>query len=354
MTRLAIALWLIGPLPSRAASISASERILEIGRDPLFKVAYPQQTDWVQTGPSVEPVNRYLDSDIQSLSWRNALARLRGGYYGVAMVPAIKASTPTDVRRSRAFARQLLTVAGSHPFVARIPSAITGLGRLRYFVRDISDYPHIGATDAALFPESTLYAKREVLRERLGQPAHSGRGGIVTYLPMPFQIERYRQWMRTEPEKTIDVFFAGKLHSRHRLIARQAAEQLARRGFRVDIPAERLTYIEYLERLSRSWLVLSPKGHGEHCYRHYEALLMGSVPVINFPDLSIHYSLEDRKTAIFYRSSVEDLLATSETALADPALLRSIAAAGRSLVENEHDISQICKDLLDRLFNEEA
>lgn len=45
-------------------------------------------------------------------------------------------------------------------------------------------------------------------------------------------------------------------------------------------PEKRVSYEQYLTDLSESCFVLSPRGHGLDCYRHWESLLMGAIPII--------------------------------------------------------------------------
>jgi len=45
--------------------------------------------------------------------------------------------------------------------------------------------------------------------------------------------------------------------------------------------AERKSFKEYLKDLSRSKFVLSPKGNGTDCFRTWESLLVGSIPIVS-------------------------------------------------------------------------
>lgn len=44
--------------------------------------------------------------------------------------------------------------------------------------------------------------------------------------------------------------------------------------------AKRLPFLEYMEDMSHYKFTLSPPGYGPDCYRHWEAMLMGSIPII--------------------------------------------------------------------------
>lgn len=57
------------------------------------------------------------------------------------------------------------------------------------------------------------------------------------------------------------------------------------------MPAQRRTHAQYLEDMHHCRFVISPRGNGIDCHRHWEALLMGSIPVMKRS--SIDYLFED-------------------------------------------------------------
>ena len=48
-----------------------------------------------------------------------------------------------------------------------------------------------------------------------------------------------------------------------------------------------MTFDEYLEAMRRAVYVASPAGMGQDCYRHYEALLCGAVPLLEYSPLAV-------------------------------------------------------------------
>ena len=69
----------------------------------------------------------------------------------------------------------------------------------------------------------------------------------------------------------------------------------------VDIADRRLSQTEYWKRMSQAWLTWSPEGLGWDCFRHYEAPLAGSIPVINSPTIVRYVPLIDGVHAFYYQ-----------------------------------------------------
>ncbi len=163
---------------------------------------------------------------------------------------------------------------------------------------------------------------------------------------MPLDVDVYDRVERLQ--KVTDVFYAANLNNELRRDAKEVLDGLGRDGVRVDMPDERLPFDTYLKRMAQAHLVVSPRGNGEHCYRHYEALLVGSVPLINRPLRPIHYELEHAKSCLFYEPTPQGLRHEVLAALSDTDALAEIADRGESLVRTTHSKPAICQALLAR------
>ena len=75
---------------------------------------------------------------------------------------------------------------------------------------------------------------------------------------------------------------------------------MRREGIDVDI-GERMPIEQYMERCAKARLVWSPEGYGKECFRHYEAALCGSVPVISRAPRILHRPLQDCVDPVFLR-----------------------------------------------------
>lgn len=131
-------------------------------------------------------------------------------------------------------------------------------------------------------------------------------------------------------EKTADVFFAGGVgYSWVRPDGiRQLRELAAEEGVIIDIPEKPLPHPEYLERMSRAWLVFSPEGAEWDCTRHHESLLVGTVPVINQPNTRRYKPYRDGEQALYYNIEENGLKEVIREALADKERLRAIVRSG--------------------------
>lgn len=129
-------------------------------------------------------------------------------------------------------------------------------------------------------------------------------------------------------EKDIDVFFGARQNSGPRERVFPELRALARDGYRVHIQKERCQLPEYFDLLARSYLVLSPEGHGYQCFRHYEAMLAGSVPLINEATSPPLNGLLGGFNCLFYPDVDGGLAQTASAALSDRAALQ---ARGREL-----------------------
>ena len=321
-------------------------RILELARDPLFASIHPAGSDWVPTGRPLEPAGRATGHvDVPRTSWWTALRRAVSGRYDLVVLPAVRLRVPGDRRnRVKASLRRLLIHLSTSDVAAAALERLLRLRSTPHVVRDVGDFPEIEEASTGLFPRARLYLKREVLERDLGTTV--GRAAEVVYTPMPFDLDAYPP--ASGPKRT-DVFFAARLNSEHRRRARRVLDGLSEKGIVIDCPEERLAFDVYLQRMAAARLVVSPRGQGEHCYRHYEALLMGAVPVINRPDKPVHYALEHGVTALFHDAGDDALRATIIEALEDHDELERIARAGAELVRTTHAKQVICSDVLARL-----
>jgi Glycosyl transferases group 1 len=138
-------------------------------------------------------------------------------------------------------------------------------------------------------------------------------------------------------DKQYDLFFAGAVeHSTVRKAGLPWLERLRQEGYAVYISTQRLGQQQFDELLAASWLCWSPEGSGWDCYRHYEACLAGSVPVINFPSIQRLAPLIHGVHCFYYAVEGDDLLKVIGAALADKRRLQEMARAGRRHVSENH------------------
>jgi hypothetical protein len=105
---------------------------------------------------------------------------------------------------------------------------------------------------------------------------------------------------------------------------------LAKQGIIVDFAEQRLEYRAYMQRMSHAWLSWSPEGLGWDCFRHYEAPLAWSVPIMNSPTITRYMPLLDGIHGFYYQPDDERSLAqVVKSALADKVRLEAMATEAR-------------------------
>ena len=83
-------------------------------------------------------------------------------------------------------------------------------------------------------------------------------------------------------------------------------------------------------------LAWSPAGFGWDCGRHYEAPLVNTVPLINYPTIMRHGPLLDGEHCVLYGVEPGGLAQAARAALADKPRLRRIAAQAAAHVRRHH------------------
>ncbi|MBV9996945.1 MAG: glycosyltransferase family 1 protein [Caulobacteraceae bacterium] len=261
------------------------------------------------------------------------------------------------------FSRRILK--GQAPLVrAFAPQLLRWRRRAPLAVLDHEDLPVINRNNLFLLDRCRFYFKRELPvdhwrvflktahpnlptarfrlarrnRERvaklrplsIGLPLDAGE--LLSFAPSP---------------KTCDVFFAGRVEGSASLRARGLAElrALERRGVSVDVPEGPLPRADFYRRCAAAWLVWSPEGYGWDCFRHYEALACGSVPLINQPSIDRRAPLLAGQHALYYDPEPGGLARAVATALADKDALARIAEAGRAHVLARHTPAAIAQDV---------
>ena len=142
--------------------------------------------------------------------------------------------------------------------------------------------------------------------------------------------------------KIWDLFFAGDLHEkslRTRLV--QECRQFEKAKGLKFLITDRISQSDYLQALSESRLCLSPPGMGWDCWRHYEAMLAGSIPLMTYPTILQHHPAIDGKHCFYFAPEPGGLTRALEHALLLKSQLPQMADAGRQLVLKHHTFSKL-------------
>ncbi|CAK8724905.1 hypothetical protein KKHLCK_15325 [Candidatus Electrothrix laxa] len=169
--------------------------------------------------------------------------------------------------------------------------------RVPIAVVDLDDWICLPPSVFELLRHCSLYFKREVPFNRFflyyqSRPAPwcSWRKKLaplcekVQNIPLGIEDAKYfsLKSMRSK-RKDIDIFYCGQPTSTPRLLALKYLQQLRETtGWKIVIE-ESLPFDEYCDRISRSMITLSVSGGGWDCFRHYEAVALGSIPFMDAP-----------------------------------------------------------------------
>lgn len=226
-------------------------------------------------------------------------------------------------------------------------------------VIDTGDFPYINRTDLFLLERCKFYFKRELPPDHwrlFTKTAHRElptrrfrqgrlRRHIDKLRPISLGVPGTATDLPDGLEKTTDIFYAGSVEgtSTVRRTGMREIVALRERGVRVDIPEGRLPPPDFYRRCAQAWIVWSPEGLGWDCFRHYEALACGSVPLINTPTIERHKPLIHGVHALYYDPEPGFLTAAIEAALADKDRLRAIARDGKAHVLAHHTLTAIAR-----------
>jgi len=345
--------------------------IIEIGQVPFMWRAFPDTTEFFSTWPDQREAWPDRGFHIVSLSTLSRLARaLRNP--GVDLIVVHSAPfAPWDVR---AVSRSLFRRSALQGNIALIrsfgPQLIRRASTAPVAVVDFGDSPVVTRSELFLLDQATLYFKRElppdhwrlfagsvhwnVPTPRFRSVArHQKRLSKVRALSLGMSSEVF-EWSRAQAlpvaDKTVDVFFAGRINGSSTLRQRGIAELLSLRadGYVIDVSDARLPIDEYLARCVRARIVWSPEGLGWQTFRTYEAALCNAVPLSNRPTIELYKPLSAEILALYYDPEPGALQQAAKSALADPVRLGRIAAAARDHVLAHHTPSAIARYVLEQ------
>jgi glycosyltransferase involved in cell wall biosynthesis len=103
-----------------------------------------------------------------------------------------------------------------------------------------------------------------------------------------------------------------------------------------------------MKRCAQAWITLSPAGLGWDCYRHMEAALAGSVPLVSAPTIHRYRPLLIGEQCLSYHPDEDRIADIVGTALADKERLQAMAHSAREHVRKHLTECAICLDLLAR------
>jgi hypothetical protein len=256
------------------------------------------------------------------------LRDLRQGIYDLVALPSVDMSYGYDPHWRKLFVRRLVRATASTRVAAAVLEAIFHLRKNVVVFMDVSDVPALSYEVCTLVPDFLCYFKREFVPGRTLRAEARWQKVNDHVVPSSLFLPT-ADFVPDAAKKTTDVFFAGHCNNVVRQQGLPQLQRLGALGYKIDVPAGRLEYQEYLQRLAQAWLVWSPEGYGWDCYRHYEAAFAGSVPVINTPDPHRVRPYEDGTECFYYQPENDGLQQVIVEALNDKMRLRAMAERAR-------------------------
>jgi hypothetical protein len=321
-------------------------RYLLIWQDNLLKDNPQVVTDYLGTGITVTPFGK----SGQPNSVRLACVLLYGWrllfrQYDCVIIPAIDFNWIWDPSPMRRWVRKFLA-----RLLAFKPNGATPLARWLLSKKTVICVLDRYDTEVICKEYARLVGADVYLKTNLAvatQKAQSDCPPRLDFLPYWILSEYYPD---SQNEKDVDLFYAASLNSEVRKLAKEEVASLQNAGLRVVVSTERLPVAKYLSFLQRSYLTLSPEGYGYHCFRHYEAMAAGSVPVINRPGKEYVTDLADKKNCLLYDARRPgDLLRVVKEALRNKSQLHDWGRNLRQFALAHHSLGAVGNFILDTL-----
>jgi hypothetical protein len=350
-------------------------RIIEIGPRPFVWHAFPEQTQFYSTFPGNDTIDKTRGLDVVSVANIHRVSKqLRDPSLGLIVghsfpfapwsVNLISRSVfkrnpfNSPVALVRAFGQQLIRLASG----------------VAIAILDFEDYDSIPRSNIFLLDSATTYFKRELPADRWRlfsgslhrhtrtprfrmNPRHSIRLSKIRPLSLGLPIEFLQgETSDVKPAflKTVDVFFAGTVAGSSTVREYGIKELIAlkERGYRIDIPKAPISRNEFRARCARSWITWSPEGFGWQCFRDFEALACGSVPLCNSANIERYKRLEAGVHALYYDVGPGQLTEAVVAALADLPRLKAIATRGQDYVLAWHSPSAIARYVVETTLSD--
>lgn len=238
-----------------------------------------------------------------------------------------------------------LLTGGRFPY-ARVGSRLAGL--------DMADRPVVDNRWFPILDHGVCFFKRELPQNPCNgflytTPRTEDNGNVLVLEEFQRRIKKLRpislgiapetcrEYEALDIPKKTDVFFAGDTeHKPNRLAGLKQLERLAAEGLAIDIAREKIPRDEFMRRCAQAHLVWSPEGLGWECLRHYEAALVGSVPLMQSPSIQRYAPLREDEHALYYYIEGEHLAFRIRQALQNRARLVEMGRAARQHVLQWH------------------
>lgn len=321
-------------------------RVLDLTTDCLLLVSVPpgSQVRHCQTGPAVmhsgcpkQPPSYFTFRVFREI--------LRGRRYSYVIFPPIHLNWTIANNPVRKLVKRMLSWIMRHPALAHSLLRLIFGRKTRFAITDYSDMfePSQFALQC-IRPEHyfMLNVPRVLVGKQIGP-----RNTMIHYLPTVIQDELIDSLTKQHPNhREYDVFIAGTYHNSLREMQREAAQILAKRGYKVFELKEK-SFEKFSAGILNSKLCFAAKGLSYHCFRPLEAAAAGAAPVWHGAEHDTYHDYVHGENCFLYdpQSTAVEIADFVETMLQNPARILQVIVGARKLLLDQHRGSTLARHL---------
>jgi hypothetical protein len=358
---------LLWPNSRREGQFSCDRiQILEIGTNKVFKTIYRDNTTCYFSS-----CYRQKGGDIPIFTWRILLQVFKDFFEKKYSLVAVSSLASSPWSRHESFGHNLGTLLKHllrpSSWGTYLVVFMAHFFKVPIVAYDMVDTMLIAPANFFLFPFVRCFFKRELPQNNwhvfLRTTRRSGdisnirrqkffQEAMPKVHPFPFHVGPVAySFKEVLPEnKKWDIFYVGdNPKTTVRTSGVKILMQLGERGYKVHLPKKSISQEEFFQCIEESWLVWSPEGSGWECGRHYEAIVHGAVPVINYPTIHRYKPFLDRVHAFYYGCEEKHLLEVIEAALQNRNNLLSMIQCGRRHLQEWYVSPKILEYILSQI-----
>jgi hypothetical protein len=264
------------------------------------------------------------------------------------------------------FRKKLSDIFKELHYIQGVPFTSSTLsGKIPLAAVDLDDWICLPPSGQKLLQVCSSYYKREIPYNRFflyyqhrPAPWRLWRENLapicakVHNIPLGIEDEKYSALKKLRKNKQdIDIFYCGQSTSTIRItILEHLKELFATTSWNIVIE-DNLSFSEYCDAVAKSKITLSPSGGGWDCFRHYEAVALGSVPLMDAPVVDAFW-WNQAPEELFFSSTFKNFHLKINQLLSDASLRNNCFMQLERLVESHMLHSKIVKYIVNSSLNE--
>ncbi len=176
----------------------------------------------------------------------------------------------------------------------------------------------------------------------------------VINIPLGIENKKYYSLKKIRSDKqNIDIFYCGAATSTVRIKFLEYLHELTQATDWNIVIADSLPFVEYCKTIARSKITLSISGGGWDCFRHYEAVALGSIPLMDKPNVDTFW-WNKAPEELFFASTFKDFRLKIDQLLTDATLRKRCFSQVESIVESYMLHSKIVQYIVYSSLNKQS